>query len=194
MKQYCTCWNVRPFSYFFVSVDLLVVSSLQQLILFCSLNIIVTLLETLIKTRTVLEDSLRVGSRMDYPWWPKTTDVVIITYPGTLFHRQVIVKTVSLDWTVARRIDRWVQIDENTAPYLARGSKWNHCVISSRLVVYYRKILRATVCDLPRQGFKQEGLLEQPDHMQYWMKPELLDRIGFLTFVKHVEPAGSQKI
>jgi hypothetical protein len=35
-------------------------------------------------------------------------------------------------------------------------------------------------------GFAQEGGLDQPGHMKYWVKPDLLDRIGFLCFAKSV--------
>jgi hypothetical protein len=35
-------------------------------------------------------------------------------------------------------------------------------------------------------GFAQQGGLTQPEHMRYWVKPELLPTIGFLKFVKPV--------
>jgi hypothetical protein len=38
-------------------------------------------------------------------------------------------------------------------------------------------------------GFAQQGELEQPAHMKYWVKPELLDTIGFLTYAKAVRSA-----
>ena len=43
-------------------------------------------------------------------------------------------------------------------------------------------------------GFSPEGGLDQPAHMKYWVKPELLDKIGFLTYAKPIRAAPTDGV
>ena len=40
-------------------------------------------------------------------------------------------------------------------------------------------------------GFVQQGDLEQPEHMKFWIKPEFLSKVGFLHYVKRLDSAAS---